>query len=215
MVRTLNNVSELRQTGFGQPSSRHCLSLLWWFAHDCVKIGSNGRMIAQYDPRNGAFGFELFHNRESILPYSDLLYYEVGNLHKARSLPPYVIEKYTGYSEDSNTDRIIVSFNSRLNKFEKIYVTQHSDQKNFEQNRTYCISTDLLKDIKELSREDFLRGRTNRSEQFSISMPPSVQRRQTNTCLSWKCRCALIGCSLLFIAIVGGAIALCLYLKPK
>lgn len=213
MVRTLNNVSKLRQTGFGQPSPRHGLSLLWWFAHDCVKIDSNGRMIAQYDPRNGAFGFELFHNRESILPYSSLPYYEVGNLHKAGSLPPYVTKKYTGYSDDSNKDRIIVSFDSKLNKFEKIYVTQHSDQVNFDQNHTYCISNDLLKDIKKSSHEDFLRGRTNGSQPVSISMPPSVQHRQTNTCLSWKCRCALIGCTLLLIAIA--CVTLYFLFKPK
>uniref|UniRef100_A0A9J8CHI0 Uncharacterized protein n=1 Tax=Cyprinus carpio carpio TaxID=630221 RepID=A0A9J8CHI0_CYPCA len=213
MVRTLKNLSDLKETRFGQPPPRHGLSLLWWFAHDCVQIDSNGRMTAKCNPTNGTFGFKRFHNSDNLLPKIKLPYYEVGNLHNAGSLPDYVTENYSGYSDSSNKDRIIVSFNSRLNKFEKIYVTQHSDKVHFDQNHTYCISTDLLKEIKQLSRDKFLKGRTNRSEQLSISMPPSVQRRQTNTCQSWKCRCALIGCGVL-ILLAAGVTLYCL-LKPK
>ncbi|XP_058649827.1 uncharacterized protein LOC131551120 [Onychostoma macrolepis] len=247
MVRTLNKLSDLRRTKYGQPPPRHGLNLLWWFAHYCVQIDSNSRMTAQCNPINGAFGFHRFYNRDGLLPYSDLLYYEVGNLNTAGSLPDYVTENYTGYSDSSNKDRIIVSFDPRWRRFEKIYVTQHSDQTNFDQNHTYCISLDLLMDIKGLKREDFLRGRTNRSEHISIDIPQSLQTNtcqsisnqliqdirdlsrkefqggrtnrsehilnQTNTCKSWKCRCALIGCGLLVLLIAG--VALYFGLKTK
>uniref|UniRef100_A0A673I501 Uncharacterized protein n=1 Tax=Sinocyclocheilus rhinocerous TaxID=307959 RepID=A0A673I501_9TELE len=199
MMRTLNNLSDLRESRFGQPPPRHGLNLLWWFAHDCVQIDSNSRMIVQCNPTNGAFGFHRFYNKDKLLPKINLPYYEVGNLHNAGSLPDYVTENYTTHSDNSNTDRIIVSFDSRRRRFENVYVTQHSDRTHFDQNRTYCISTDLLKDIKELSRKDFLSGRTNRSEQLSIRMPQSVQHSQTNTCQSWKCRCLILKFAVCFL----------------
>ncbi|XP_073698651.1 uncharacterized protein [Garra rufa] len=178
-VTTLNYLSDLRDTGFGQPPPRHGLNLLWWFAHECVQIDFNGRMTAECNPTNGAFGFHRFHNRDALLPYSDLLYYEVGNLNTTDSLPEYVTENYTRYSDNSNKDRIIVSFDPRRRRFENIYVTQHSDLVNFDQNHTYRISTELIKDIQDLSLEEFLRKPTNRSEHVSIGIN---QPAQTNTC---------------------------------
>ncbi|XP_048054352.1 uncharacterized protein LOC125273129 [Megalobrama amblycephala] len=165
MTRTLYDLSDLRETGFGRPPPRHGLILLWWFAHECVQIDSNGRMIAQCDPENGAFGFHRFYNKERILPHSNLLYYEVGNLHITDSLPPYVTEKYTRHSDNSNKDRIIVSFNSELKIFDKMYVTQHSDLVRFDKNHTYCISYDLMKNIKNLGRDESLSVVSNTQEQ--------------------------------------------------
>uniref|UniRef100_A0A8C2GAX1 Uncharacterized protein n=1 Tax=Cyprinus carpio TaxID=7962 RepID=A0A8C2GAX1_CYPCA len=187
-MRTLNYLSDLKETRFGQPPPRHGLSLLWWFAHDCVQIDFNGRMTAECNPTNGAFGFHRFHNRDGLLPYSDLPYYEVGNLSSTDSLPDYVTENYTGYSDSSNKDRIIVSFNPRRRRFENIYVTQHSDQVNFDQNHTYRISTELIKDIQDLSRKDFLRGRTNRSEHISIDIHQSVVT--SSWCIKKTCKVA-------------------------
>uniref|UniRef100_A0A671R5Q5 Uncharacterized protein n=1 Tax=Sinocyclocheilus anshuiensis TaxID=1608454 RepID=A0A671R5Q5_9TELE len=112
MMRILNNLSDLRETRFGQPCPRHGLKLLWWFAHDCVQIDSNGRMTAQCDPANGAFGFHQFYNVDGLLPKTTLPYYELGNLNTPGSLPHYVTENCTGYSDSSNTDRNIVSFKS-------------------------------------------------------------------------------------------------------
>ncbi|XP_056312504.1 uncharacterized protein LOC130225094 [Danio aesculapii] len=74
-------------------------------------------------------------------------YYEVGNLNYTASLPDYVTGNYTGHSDDSNCDRIIASYDSGWDMFGEIYVTRHSDQRNFDQNHTYRISTDLLKAI--------------------------------------------------------------------
>ncbi len=161
---TLYNLSDLRETGFGRPPPRHGLNLLWWFADDCVQIDSNRRLTAQCNPASGAFGFHRFYNSGRFLPYSKQ-YYEVGNLNTPGSLPfrlpDYVTKNYTGYSDSSNTDRIVVSFNSSWNRFDSIYVTRHSDQSNFDQNHTYCISLDLLKHIKVLNREHFHREMMN------------------------------------------------------
>lgn len=204
-MRTLYDLSDLKETRFGQPSPRHGLSLLWWFAHNCVQIDSNSRMSALYNPENGAFGFDLFYNRERLLPYSNRPYYEVGNLNNPGSLPRYVTKKYTGYSDDSNKDRIIVSFDSGWNRFEKIYVTQHSDHVKFDQNRTYCISTKLIKDIQDLNLEDFLRGRTNRSEHISIDIPQSVQIQPFQSQSTCEECCNMLSC-VLFAVIVIAAI---------
>ncbi|KAK2909295.1 hypothetical protein Q8A67_005132 [Cirrhinus molitorella] len=180
-VRTLSYLSDLRETGFGHPPPRHGLNLLWWFAHECVQIDFNGRLTAECNPTNGAFGFHRFHNRDGLLPYSDLLYYEVGNLNSTDSLPDYVTKNHTRYSNNSNKDRIIVSFDPRRRRFENIYVTQHSDQVNFDQNHTYRISAELIKDIQDLSYEEFLREPTNRSAHASIAIHKSAQ---ANTCPS-------------------------------
>ncbi|XP_018928790.2 uncharacterized protein LOC109056036 [Cyprinus carpio] len=177
MVRILDNLFDLKETRFGQPHPRHGLNLLWWFAHDCVQIDSNGNMTAKCNPANGAFGFHQFFNKERLLPKIDLPYYEVGNLHNPGSLPHYVTRSYTGQSDNSNKDRIIVSFDSRWKRFKKIYVTQHSDQVRFDQNHTYCISIDLLRIIQGLSHNHFLREPTNGSGRVSISIPQSVQTK--------------------------------------
>uniref|UniRef100_A0A671LD21 Uncharacterized protein n=1 Tax=Sinocyclocheilus anshuiensis TaxID=1608454 RepID=A0A671LD21_9TELE len=181
MVRTLYKLFELRETKYGQPRLRHGLNLLWWFAHDCVQIDFNGRMTAECNPTNGDFGFHRFHNRDGLLPYSDLLYYEAGNLNSIRSLPDYVTKNYTGQSDNSNKDRIIVSFDSRRKKFENVYVTQHSDRMRFDQNHTYRISTELIKDIQDLSREEFLREPTNCSEHIFIDIHQSLILNTINT----------------------------------
>lgn len=178
MVGTLNKLSKLRETKYGRPPPRHGLNLLWWFANYCVQIDSNDQMIAKCNPANGAFGFHRFYNWDYLLPKINLPYYEVGNLNTPDSLPYYVIEYHSGHSDNSNKDRIIVSYNSRQRRFMNVYVTQHSDQKHFDQNHTYRISIDLLKDIQGLSREDFLSGRTNRPEHISMNIP---QPLPTNT----------------------------------
>uniref|UniRef100_A0A672LZD2 Uncharacterized protein n=1 Tax=Sinocyclocheilus grahami TaxID=75366 RepID=A0A672LZD2_SINGR len=188
MVINLNNLSDLRESRFGQPPPRHGLNLLWWFAHDCVQIDFNGRLTAECNPTNGAFGFHRFHNRDGLLPYSDLLYYEVGNLNSTDSLPDYVTENYTGYSDSSNTDRIIVSFGPRRRRFENVYVTQHSDQVHFDQNHTYRISTELIKDIQDLSREEFLREPTNHSEHISIDIHQETMNDSYQISYQMHCR---------------------------
>jgi len=177
-MRTLNYLSDLRESRFGQPPPRHGLNLLWWFVHECVQIDSNGRIIALYNPANGDFGFCPFHNREGLLPYSNLPYYEVGNLNKTGSLPGYVTEKYSRWSNDSNKDRIIVSFNSGWNRFDSMYVTQHSGVLSFDQNHTYNISIDLLMKIKSLNHAEFLR-QTNDPNHMYIYQQSNIHSQFT------------------------------------
>ncbi|XP_073716652.1 uncharacterized protein [Misgurnus anguillicaudatus] len=165
MVTTLEDLSDLRNTRFGQPYPRHGLSLLWWFADDCVdRISNRGRMMARYDPEDGYFGFHEFHNAEDLLPDTDLTYYEVGNLsnhhHHLGSLPHDVCKNYDSDVPDSNTDRIIVSIDSAQNGdiwFDEVYVTEHSDEDDFNEMCTYHISQDLIELIRDLEWRDFIR----------------------------------------------------------
>ncbi|XP_051983580.1 uncharacterized protein LOC127644434 [Xyrauchen texanus] len=151
-IETLKDLSELGQSGFGQPLPRHGLRLLWWFARECVWIDSNERMTALCNPTQGEFGFRRFFNVEKLLPNTQLMYYEVGNLNTLNAaLPPYVTENYTGRTDDSNTDRIIISFDKNLNRFDCIYVTKHSDKSHFNRNCTFRISQGLIKLIQRLS----------------------------------------------------------------
>ncbi|XP_026128191.1 uncharacterized protein LOC113108961 [Carassius auratus] len=209
MMRTLHDLSDLKETGFGQPRPRHGLSLLWWFAHNCVKIDSNGHMTAKCDLANGAFGFHRFYNKETLLPKIYLPYYEVGNLSTPGSLPLYVTRHYTGELDSSNKDRIIVSFDSGWNRFHHIYVTRHSDQTNFDPSHTFRISLGLLREIKRLSYEDFLRETMNDLKPYqrrrnSITFsPPSFslqslqgQRSHQSPWLFCAC-CILLICALL------------------
>lgn len=170
MVSTLYRLSELRDSSFGQPDPRHGLRLLWWFANECVQIDFNGCIHALCDPTKGDFGFHRFRNGDQLLPYTNHPYYKTGNLnHPDHSLPYYVTENFTGYSDASNTDRIIVSLLTDWNghlRFHEIYVTQHSDQTHFDMSRTYRISPGLMKDIRNLTQAKFLRQMENDQNQI-------------------------------------------------
>lgn len=167
-IKTLTNLAELQRSGFGQPSPRHGLRLLYWFVNSCVRVNQLNRLTSLCSPCTGEFGFRTFHNRDEggkghLLPESSsLLYYELGNLSTsgAKSLPEDVREKYTGFQDKSNTDRIIVSLESRM--FRSIYVTRHKTRMNFDPSHTFCISLELVRTIKNMQREDFLRAAKRR-----------------------------------------------------
>ncbi|XP_053087127.1 uncharacterized protein LOC117595656 [Pangasianodon hypophthalmus] len=167
-IKTLNNMAELQCSGFGQPSPRHGLKLLYWFVSNCVEVSQQSRMISLCSPSTGDFGFRIFHNRDErgkghLLPDSSKLpYYELGNLSVsgAKSLPEYVREKYTGFQDKSNTDRIIVSLESGT--FRTVYVTRHETRMNFDPSHTFCIGSELVRTIKNMQREDFLRAAKRR-----------------------------------------------------
>ncbi|KAK7161227.1 hypothetical protein R3I94_004037 [Phoxinus phoxinus] len=158
-LRTLNELSHLRDTGFGQPYPRHGLALLWWFADECVEIDDDGNMIAQgCDPEHEDFGFHPFHNREGILPDSALPYYEVGNLHHPGNMSHLVTKNYDHDVRESNADRIIVSVASDYDDkwFDRIYVTHHLGQGLFDENETYRISQGLIEKIRNMEWSDFI-----------------------------------------------------------
>lgn len=94
----------------------------------------------------------------------------MGNLSSC-SLPNYVTANYNRNRADSNADRIIVRFQPNPPSFDRIYVTQHSDQVNFNANTTYRISHGLLKTIKSLRLEEFLRRTRNDSPLGMIFQP--------------------------------------------
>ncbi|KAK9981824.1 hypothetical protein ABG768_001348 [Culter alburnus] len=162
-METLNELSQLRDSGFGQPWPRHGLKLLYWFANDCVSFGNDSIMISECDPADGDFGFHRFKNRydeygEKLLPDIDFPYYVVGNLNSpgAEELPDYVSEDNSPVLHNSNIDRIIVSLYDE-EWFHRVYVTQHHNRSNdYDPNATYPISRGLLMIIRRMSLEDFL-----------------------------------------------------------
>ncbi|XP_043090581.1 uncharacterized protein LOC122341204 isoform X2 [Puntigrus tetrazona] len=154
MVSTLNELSQLKQSGFGQPQPRHGLNLLYWFAQEYISV-RNGKIVSSYSPEDGDFGFHRYYNRiedddDRLLPSRNLLYYEVGNLNArgADKLPGYVRASYSPGDPDSNKDRVIV-----CQGFSRVYVTEHSDQKQFDSSRTYRVSLGLLQIIRNMSNQ--------------------------------------------------------------
>uniref|UniRef100_A0A3B4DJM6 Uncharacterized protein n=1 Tax=Pygocentrus nattereri TaxID=42514 RepID=A0A3B4DJM6_PYGNA len=178
MVRidTLNELSQLRDSGFGQPYPRHGLNLLYWFAHNYVKIDSYGRMTPNTSPATGVYGFHRFHNFKDeddyLLPSQNLPYYGVGNLgvSKAYDLPLYVREDYTHNLDGSNKDRIMVRMKDGY--LEKVYITEHIDQTRF--GRTHRISQGLIMNIKRLKLNEFLQQMRsqNQSRNQNYTAPP-------------------------------------------
>lgn len=172
---TLNELSQLKQSGFGQPEPRHGLNLLYWFAREYI-LFDFGEIKPKFNPVFGEFGFHKFNNRiedeDHIVPIQNLPYYEVGNLNysNADKLPNYVRQKYSHYNPDSNKDRIIVhqDGNGKLNR---VYVTEHSDQRHFDSSKTYRVSNGLLLIIKNMSREDFLSKVSNTGNRTNNQQP--------------------------------------------
>lgn len=160
-MRTLEEIDQLKQSGFGRPQPRHGLKLLYWFATDCLTVDQNNVLQLCCYPGNGEYGFHVFENRYErhvgkLLPDGPTNYYLIGNLRKsgAYNLPRYVREHYTGYRDDSNMDRIIVAIYNTC--FNAVYVTEHSDRSNFNKHATYQISRHLIMLIRGLSLDIFL-----------------------------------------------------------
>ncbi|XP_077101541.1 uncharacterized protein LOC143752299 [Siphateles boraxobius] len=162
MMETLNELSQLRDSGFGRPWPRHGLSLLYWFAKDCVSFGNDNVMLSECDPADGDFGFHYFENRydeygDKLLPDIDFPYYVVGNLNSpgAEELPEYVSKDNSTDQQNSNIDRIIVSLYDE-EEFHRVYATQHHDRSNYDPNATYRISRGLLMIIRRMCLDTFL-----------------------------------------------------------
>ncbi len=169
MVITLNELSQLKYSGFGQPWPRHGLNLLYWFAQDYIYF-RNGDIVPIHSPRKRDFGFHEYHNRiedddDHIVPRQNLPYYEVGNLNYlgADKLPNYVRANYSHSIPDSNKDRIIVRQDDDGN-FNRVYVTEHSDSKRFDSSKTFRVSQGLLLIIKSMSQEQYIEQTSNTRE---------------------------------------------------
>lgn len=186
---TLNELSQLKNCGFGQPQPRHGLNLLYWFAHECIEF-SNNDILCKISPQREDFGFHRFHNRieeddlNHLVPLQSLPYYEVGNLNArgADKLPLYVRANEDRDAE-RNKDRIIVRIDDA--DIERVFITEHSDQKRFDNNKTFRVSKGLLQIIKNMTREQYLNSVTNqiyyqytnqsRVESLSRVEPPPPQ----------------------------------------
>lgn len=172
-IRTLNELSQLRDSEFNQEPPRHGLNLLYWFAHD----------VDHLNPSAGAFGFHRFYNRmdddddDDLLPKQNFPYYEVGNLNArgADKLPRYVRPSNSHYYKEYNKDRIIVRLNNGC--IDRVYVTEHEDEKNFNHSRTYRVSQGLLDHIRRISeRKQFLKH---------MQKQPQPQAQQSDSSGSW------------------------------
>ncbi|KAI4905806.1 hypothetical protein NFI96_002377 [Prochilodus magdalenae] len=160
-VGTLNEMAQLKSSGFGHRWPRHGLRLLHWFATSCVSFDDGNEMLAVCSPETGEYGFHYYKNEYDsddvrLLPEVDFHYYVVGNLRypKARDLPGYVRKDFTGNTDRSNMDRIIVSLDDEW--FDKVYITEHINESEYDINRTYRITRGLLMIIRRLTLEEFL-----------------------------------------------------------
>uniref|UniRef100_A0A673N0A5 Uncharacterized protein n=1 Tax=Sinocyclocheilus rhinocerous TaxID=307959 RepID=A0A673N0A5_9TELE len=96
-VKRLNNIDDLTNTEYGKSKPRHGLQLLFWFAQQANIDQNNNKILLNFYPNSGAFGFRRFGDREGILEGSEhgQYNYEVGNLNSRRyraaaALPAYV-----------------------------------------------------------------------------------------------------------------------------
>uniref|UniRef100_A0A8C2YWY0 Uncharacterized protein n=1 Tax=Cyclopterus lumpus TaxID=8103 RepID=A0A8C2YWY0_CYCLU len=156
----LTSVSEIN---FGQSVPKHSLLLLW-FAN-AVDIDRNNIMRLTFDPESRAYGSHHYGNYEGLL--DDLSwgnvgyqYYTLGSLNQESSmqLPPYVVRPPTTGYEGNNMDRIIIRIRrpntgQRVTQMiDQVYITQHlNNQREYDPDHTYRITTDLLRQIREFS----------------------------------------------------------------
>lgn len=139
---TLCTLEDLDDTMFGLSSpEHHGRRLLSWFLNRSQHYNDNLHTFCNLEDEG--FGFHLFKNIEKLLPYG-FKYYTLGNLNKkkARYLPRYIREYYTGNHDESNVDRIIVGIDY-YGYIRSVYVTEHYDS-----NATYQISHDLCMEIR-------------------------------------------------------------------
>lgn len=195
MPRELKHTDQLKRTGFGQPPPRHGLHLLHWFCTHCLYFSENDKMVARCDPKKGDFGFHLFENRFEndvrLLPHINFPYYVVGNMNSDRAdeLPDYVSQAFTGLYDNSNKDRIIVSLKNGT--FDKVYITEHLDEWNYNPDKTYRINNKLIEYISHKKRTNFLNDMGIRSTvsitpeiRPNIEPPPAPQRHETRVTIN-------------------------------
>ncbi|KPP58790.1 hypothetical protein Z043_123352, partial [Scleropages formosus] len=167
MIRTLQQLGDLRRVTFGHMPPRHGLRLLYWFSINCVKFCWDGSMQLQCVPDAGEFGFHHYGNYENLFPslrHQGYTYFVVGNLNcqthqGSQDLPKYVREAYNDFidSLDRNRDRIIISLHRITKLIKDIYITEHlPGSGDFNPYGTYLLSPELIEDIQEMSLTKFL-----------------------------------------------------------
>uniref|UniRef100_A0A671PF67 Uncharacterized protein n=1 Tax=Sinocyclocheilus anshuiensis TaxID=1608454 RepID=A0A671PF67_9TELE len=158
-VKRLNNIDDLTNTEYGKSKPRHGLQLLFWFAQQVNIDQNNNKILLNFYPNSGAFGFHRFGDREGILEGSEhgQYNYEVGNLNSRRypaaaALPAYVRMHYSNnHGQERNMDRLIVSLDeTTTNRIQNVFITAHiQGNLDFNSDDTYEINPDLLSQIRQ------------------------------------------------------------------
>ncbi|XP_058614343.1 uncharacterized protein LOC131528897 [Onychostoma macrolepis] len=153
-LRKLNDIDNLKNADYGNSPPHHGLQLLFWFAQKVLDVDENNSLMldSNFDPHRGDFGFQLYENREGVLPSLSSLrqsYYSVGNLSypAANALPSYVRRYYKNTNvPERNMDRLIVSVDeNRPNRMFKVFITTQNQGKNdFNPSETYEIDSALI-----------------------------------------------------------------------
>ncbi|KAJ8397431.1 hypothetical protein AAFF_G00439800 [Aldrovandia affinis] len=188
---TLRKIPDLGEKDFGHNFPRHGLNLLYWFSRDYITFDNNNNMQPAQDPKEGAFGFHYYGNKEALLPSLRNLrgytYYTVGNLFdgkdlpESQRLPDYVAEEFRSSKnldsrDQNNKDRIIVR-RTPFGSVDQVYITQHYDFNSghgsaYDPDNTYGIGAGLLMEIRNLSREKFLQPFASRTRSHYAKCHP-------------------------------------------
>lgn len=156
--QVLNSIDDLQRIDFGRTVPLHSLLLLHWFAN-MVTMDNNGVMPLNFDPSTD-YGFHHYGNYERLLEPlpPGCRYYTVGNLRQgtASQLPDYVLNPQMGV-EAENRDRIIIRVSGQ--RIDQVFITQHFDTVQqagapYDPARTYQVSSELLRQIREFSLSD-------------------------------------------------------------
>ncbi|XP_053707296.1 uncharacterized protein LOC128750803 [Synchiropus splendidus] len=168
-VQKLNSIKQLKKLDFGSSVPKHSLLLLHWFAN-VIDISNNDVIYLTFDL--GEYGSHHYGNFEGILntlPQGNARYryVTVGNLanqNEISDFPSYVINPPPEFRAFGNQDRIVFrvreSNNRRQNQqiIDEVYLTQHFGRQHastsYDENYTYQITTNLLREIREFSVED-------------------------------------------------------------
>ena len=157
-VKQLKTIKQLKKIDFGQFVPKHSLILLHWFANT-VEIDNNNVIQLTFNP-NSDYGSHHYGNYERLLDPlpRGYRYYTVGNLNEDMlvQLPNYVVHPPMEY-EGGNRDRII--FRAHGQRIDQVYITQHYDVSEhqgtpYDQDHTYQITINLLRQIREFSVRD-------------------------------------------------------------
>ncbi|XP_075942230.1 uncharacterized protein LOC142944912 [Anarhichas minor] len=160
--RDLDSIDDLKKINFGQSVPKHSLVLLYWFANT-VDIDNNVIWLT-FDPNSRDYGSHHYRNSERLLdplPQGNVHQdYTIGNLYQQTSmpLPDYVVRPPATEYEGSNRDRIIIRVREQntgrraLQSIDQVYITQHIEHRSdYDPDHTYRITTNLLRQIRELS----------------------------------------------------------------
>lgn len=196
-VRKLNSINDLKEINFGQSVPKHSLILLHWFAN-VINIDNNGFIHLTFDLGREDYGSHYYSNFERLLnlPPTGHRYYTVGNIYQDTpvQLPHYVVNPPRGY-EAENRDRIIISVQRRGHSqiINQVYLTQHygayeHQGTRYDQDHTYQITTNLLRDLRLFSLRDNQTPLSHLRNQFGSNVNESQLRDIRNR---WGDLCCL------------------------